>query len=483
MSQPASPQPHHDSILWAFPFTQLEWELTPAAVQDYLKNQNQQIAQLQSQMAQFQSQIEQLQHQVETLQERLAKTSQTSSKPPSSDAPFTKPKRQRKTSSGRRGGQKGHRGRGPTLLSPTEVHLIEPSPCRCGHGNLVSLTPYYTHQVIELPPIEMEVHHFILQQGQCQGCGRQLKAQVPSDSQAGYGPRFSALIAELAGMHRTSWRLIQDFSHAVFNIPISLGAVQKIIQRVSHAIVPHYEAIATLAHQAPVGYIDETPWYCQNALQWLWVMATDTVAYYRIDPHRSKEAFWALIDEWQGILVSDGYGVYQDWVNQRQTCLAHLIRTARGLSQRRDPDIATCGNTALRELQRLCHMAHEPPTGGQWQAWYARFCRLLDRYQERADDAGRLVRRLAREMTSLWVFLLEQGVDSTNNLAERGLRFGVMWRKTSHGTDSEQGNRWVERSLSLRQTCRQLGQSTFGVLVDAVTSLFQGRQPDLTWLY
>ena len=147
-------------------------------------------------------------------------------------------------------------------------------------------------------------------------------------------------------------------------------------------------------------------------------MATDTVPYYRIDPHRSQEAFFALIDEWKGLLGSDGYGVYQDWVTQRQTCLAHLIRTARELSQRRDPDIAACGTSALRELQRLCHMAHEPPTGGQWQAWYARFCRLLERYQERSDDAGRLVRRLVREMTSLWGFLRVPGVDPTNNLAE-----------------------------------------------------------------
>jgi transposase len=483
MSQPTSPQPHHDSTLWALPFTQLEWELTPPAVRDYTKHQHRQIAQLQTQMAQFQSQIEQLQHQVETLQGRVAQTSQTSSKPPSSDSPFNKPKRQRKTSTSKRGGQKGHRGNGPTILSPTEVHLIEPGPCPCGAGNVISLSPYHTHQVIELPPIEMEIHHFVLQQGHCQGCGRQRKAQVPSPYQAGYGPRLSALIGELAGVHRTSWRLIQDFCHSVCNIPISLGAVQKVINRVSQAIVPHYEAIATLAHQAPVGYIDETPWYCQNALQWLWIMATDTVTYYRIDPHRSTEAFVALIDDWQGVLVSDGYGVYQDWVNQRQTCLAHLIRTARGLSQRRDPAIAACGNVALRELQRLCHMAHEPPTGGQWQAWYARFCRLLDRYQERADDAGRLARRLVREMTSLWVFLREHIVEPTNNRAERGLRFGVMWRKTSHGTDSEQGNRWVERSLSLRHTCRQMGQSTFGILVDAVTSLFQGHQPDLAWLY
>jgi transposase len=371
-------------------------------------------------MGQCQSQIAQRQHQVETRQGRVAKTSQTSSKPPSSDAPFDKPKRRRTTSTSKRGGQKGHHGNGPTFLSPTEVHLLEPGPCPCGHGTVISLSPYYTPQVIEWPPIEMDIHHFVLQQGHCQGGGRQLKAQVPSPYQSGYGPRFSALIGALAGMHRTSWRLVQDFCHSVCNIPISLGAVQKVINRVSQAIVPHYEAIATRAHQAPVGSIDETPWYCQNALQWLWIMATDKVAYYRIDPHRSQDAFLALIDAWQGVLGSDGYGVSQDGVHQRQTCLAPLIRTARGLSQRRDPAIAACGNAALRELQRLCPMAHEPPTGGQWQAWYARFCRLLGRSQERADDAGRLVRRLAREMASLWVFLREHGVDPTNNLAERG---------------------------------------------------------------
>jgi len=88
-----------------------------------------------------------------------------------------------------------------------------------------------------------------------------------------------------------------------------------------------------------------------------------------------------------------------------------------------------------------------------------------------------------REMAALWVFLCEPGVEPTNNRAERSLRFAVMWRKGSRGTASDQGNRWVERTLSLRQTCRPLGQSTFGVLVDAVTRFFQGRQPDLAWLY
>jgi transposase len=128
-------------------------------------------------------------------------------------------------------------------------------------------------------------------------------------------------------------------------------------------------------------------------------------------------------------------------------------------------------------------MAKAPPTGGEWRAWYVRLCHLSHRYHERADDAGRFTRRLQRERACLWVFLHKHGVEPTNNRAERALRFAVMWRKCSIGTESDKGNRWVERTLSLRQTCRQLGQSIFGVLVDADTSSFQGRQPDLVWLY
>ena len=436
---------------------------------------------LQTQLGALQQQHHQLQHQVDTLQGRLDKTSKTSSKPPSSDSPFTKP--MRRPSSGKRGARKGHPGAGATLLAPTDVQYVYPAPCACGHGDLGTPTLYHTHQVIELPPMALDITHFLLHQARCGGCGALRKADIPSAQTTGYGPRLTALIGELGGMHRTSRRLVQDFCHSVLHLPMSLGAIQKVIDRASQAIGPHYEAIAALAHQAPVGYIDETPWYRQHTLQWLWTMTTETVALYLIHPHRSKEAFFALIDDWQGILVSDGYGVYQDWVNRRQTCLAHLIRTARGLSEKRQAELAACGAWALKELQRLCAMAKAPPTGGEWRAWYARLCTLIDRYHARQDDAGRLARRLQREVASLWVFLGEHGVDATNNRAERALRFGVLWRKGSHGSASDKGNRWVERTLSLRQTCRQLGQSTFGVLVDAVTSLFCGRQPDLSWLH
>jgi transposase len=436
---------------------------------------------LHTQLLTLPQQPQQLQHQVDTLPGRRHTTSKTSRKPPSSDSPFHKPTR--RISSGTRGAHKGHPGSGPTLLPPTDVHHLSPKPCTCGQGALDAPTLYHTHQGIELPPIEMEIRHFLLHQAGCVGGGAVLKADVPSDQTTGYGPRLTALLSELGGMHRHSRRLVQDFCQSGLHIPISLGAVQKVIDRASQAILPHDEAIATLARQATVGYSDETPWYGRNTWQWLWTMATDTVSLSLMHPHRSKEAFVALIDEWQGILVSDGYGVSQHWVNRRHTCLAHLLRPARGLAEKGDPALAACGAWALAELQRLCHMAKAPPSGGEWNAWYARFCTLINRSHERKDAAGRWVRRLQRDMASLWVLLCEHGVATTNNRAERALRCAVLWRKGSHGTASDKGNRWVERSVSLRQTCRQLGQSTFRVLVDAVTSLFGGHQPDLSWLY
>ena len=86
-------------------------------------------------------------------------------------------------------------------------------------------------------------------------------------------------------------------------------------------------------------------------------MVNTTVALFKVQASRNTAAFEALIERWAGILVSDGYGVYCQWVHGRQTCLAHLIRRARGLSERQDPELAGFGRRVLTELQRLVHWA------------------------------------------------------------------------------------------------------------------------------
>jgi transposase len=268
----------------------------------------------------------------------------------------------------------------------------------------------------------------------------------------------------------------------VFGIPLSKGAIQKIVDRVSEAIGPHYSAIGDVARTSLVNYIDETSWFVHGDRHWLWVMANPGVAYFQIHRHRSKAAFAQLIADWQGLLVSDGYSVYQSWKGLRQSCLAHLLRTAKGLAESVEAGIARCGGRLHAELQRLCHMGTERPTVGQWRAWYARFHHLLAQHATREDKAGTFARRLARDGEALWAFLDVPGVEGTNNMAERAHRFGVLWRKRSQGTCSEKGNRWVERVLSVRHTCRIRGRPTFPLLVEAVSCLFNGETPDLSWI-
>jgi transposase len=246
--------------------------------------------------------------------------------------------------------------------------------------------------------------------------------------------------------------------------------------------MPYDDAMGTVARTASVNSMDETAWLTQGDRHWRWVRAHPLVAYCQIHPSRSKAAFSQLIADWLGILVSDGSSVYQHWQGLRQSGFAHLIRTAQGRAEHLDAGIARCGGRMHTELQRLCPMGTERPTVGQWRAWYARFRALLTRHTPREDKAGTCARRLQREGEALGVFLDIQGVEATHNLAERAHRFGGLWRKRSQGTCSEQGNRWVERVLSRRHTCRMRGRPTFSLLVDAVSCLCNGETPDLRWI-
>ena len=267
----------------------------------------------------------------------------------------------------------------------------------------------------------------------CRACHRLRLIQCPHE--------------ELAGTYGNGRRIVQTFCTLVLRVPISLGAIQKVLDRVTRAIDPYYAVIARQARQAAVNYIDETPWYCLNALEWLWVMASERVAFYMIHPRRSKEAFAALIDDWEGILVSDGYGVYQRWVEARQTCVAHL--TGLPAAWRTASLNAAAVGPGHWQMQRLCPYGH----GTCWERWRAccsAHAWLISIMIVRTMRASWCA--ACSGMDSLWVFLAHHGVEPTNNRAERALPLGSM-AGALVGTASEKGNRWVERILSLKETC------------------------------
>ena len=359
----------------------------------------------------------QLEKRLDELEDRLNRNSLNSNKPPSTDPPFSKPSKGngsgKKKKKRKKGGQKGHKGHRQELLEASRVVDLKPEACPCGNHHLPDhqMEPFYTHQVIELPKIQMDVSHFVLHRTNCPECGRTVKAALPKSSRSGYGPRLSALIAEMSGTMGASRETVQNFCRSVLGIHISIGAVQNVIDRAAAAIEPIYDEISRLARQAPVNHVDETSFFQEGRLQWLWTMINHKTAFFMIHAHRSKEAFLDLVQTWRGTLVSDDYGVYRKWAEKRQSCLAHLIRHAKGLSEKKEKKIATFGQSVLAELRLLCHWAKAPPSLDEELAFYHRFVHLLLDHHKHRDDTGKFSRRMLRELESLWLFLDENEVE------------------------------------------------------------------------
>ena len=325
--------------------TEQDLQNTPPAILNLVSYLLRENRELKKQVEDLTQQVAKQSKQIEELTSRLNLNSSNSSRPPSSDSPYQSKEAGKEHK--KPGAKKGHKGHRQAMLDPTETKIIQPEICSCGNKAFNNLTDYYTHQVIELPEIKMDVIHFVLYKGICSCCGKTNKGLIPQEHRTGYGPRLCALIAEMAGTQADSRSTIQTFCYSVLGFTISRGTIQKIIDRVSQAIEPSYKMIATQVRQGAVNHVDETSWHKNGALMWLWVMANKKSALFMIHSRRSREAFQELICDWKGILVSDGYGVYCKWVGLRQTCLSHLIRDAKRLSQSQDIDIMMFGRWIL----------------------------------------------------------------------------------------------------------------------------------------
>jgi transposase len=188
----------------------------------------------------YASELGQLHDRVETLEARLHQNSTTSHRPPSSDNPYKKSRQRTTTTTSRKaGGKPSHLGHRQVLLAPTTVQELRPARCTCGNTTFVLTTPYHTPQVLELPPITIDVTHWVLPQGWCRECGHWSKAHVPPAQATGYGPWCSALRDEVAGSYGNGRRMGQTFCASVLHVPSSLGAIQKVLDRVAQAIAPH----------------------------------------------------------------------------------------------------------------------------------------------------------------------------------------------------------------------------------------------------
>jgi transposase len=468
---------------------------------DRLRRENEE---LRRQLAEKQRELAEKQRQIEDLQRQLAarhRNSTNSSKPPSSDGLAGRPRVRGGQHKSKRkpGGQRGHLGYHRPLVPSQQVSTIEvvlPQQC-CHCGSSLPQQPEAAatpgeprrHQVTEIPPIQAHVTEYQLPRVVCGHCGAATRAALPEAIRGQFGPQLTALIAYWTVVCRLPRRLVETMLADVLGITISLGSTQKAWEEVSQAVA---ETVRDLQKQLPeqaVLNVDETGWRSNGEKRWMWALVAQPFVFYVVSATRGAEVLVALLGAvFRGILCCDRWVVYFTYHEGRmQLCWAHLKRNILGLAE----------DAHNRSAQKFCRDALAI-VGRLFRLWYRFRGQLRDRRgnpqpldrkhlivqsiplqkklfalaQAHLEDSDREVRNLATAMFvhchHLFTFLEEEGVEPTNNVAERSLRIAVQWRKISFGNRSRNGEIAVARLLTVTQTCKRQQRHVLGYLTDAV---------------
>jgi transposase len=433
---------------------------------------------------------------IRELEARLGQTSANSSRPPSSDPPQA-PARPKAPPSGRkRGGQPGHRGTYRALLpveQVDEIVAVVPEHCRqCQQPfpESASRRPgrVWRHQVVEILPLAVRVTEYQMTVRRCPHCGKRTRAALPAGvSRRPFGLRLTAVIALLSGRYRLSRREVRQLLHDLWAVKLSLGAVVRQEQAQSAALAPVVEEARAAVQQAAAVNLDETGWRQEQQRAWLWTAVTAALTVFRIDRRRGRAVVEALLGaDYAGVVGSDRWSAYRRFpAEQRALCWAHLKRDFQALVDR-GSEAEPIGRWGLAEIKRLFALWHRfgasefdrPELRRRLIPLQARLGRLLRRGQENPDrKTAALCRDLTKWWPALWTFARVDGVEPTNNGAERALRPAVLWRKGSFGSDSEAGTRFAERLLTVVASCRQQGRPLVDFLVAAVEAALRGSSP------
>jgi transposase len=431
------------------------------------------------------------------LEARLNQNSRNSSRPPSSDPPSTTPRPPKPPTGRKPGGQPGHMGFQRELVPQEKVKRVtDVKPPRCGkckRGLRGTDPDPLRHQVTELPPTQAETDEWRLHALRCT-CGHVTRAELPEGVPSGaFGPRLQAALAYLTGVARMTKRPIQEVMEDLFGVPISLGSVVAQQQAVSEAVAPAVEEARIFAQEQSRGNADETGWKegpkedgeRGRKKAWLWVLVTRWVTVFVVHAKRGLEGAKALMADFGGYLGSDRWAAYNEWeLRKRQICWAHLLRDFVGFSERRGS--AEIGTLLLVQtlkmfelwkrvrdgtLARSSFRTYLSPIRGEIEALLRKGTRCRD-----AKTRG-MCEMILKLRPALWTFARVEGVEPTNNVAERAIRHAVIYRKGCFGTQSERGSRFVERMLTVVATLRQQKRNVMDYLTEACKRAIVGRRP------
>jgi transposase len=321
----------------------------------------------------------------------------------------------------------------------------------------------------------------------CRHCRARTSGRLPEQiAGSPFGPRLRAAVVTLTARHRVSRRGIVELARDLFGVTISTGTADAICQRASEALAgPHCQLQDSVLDQGSV-HVDETGWRTSGEGRALWTATTADAAFFQIAERCNREQFNALIGtSYAGIVVSDRWNGYAHLdPARRQVCWSHLQRDFRrhadGLAEQK-----TFGEKGVPLTNQVFAAwrayQHEHHDRDQLQAELTPVQTELRALLEHASPKSRRTRwhrqfanNLLKVWPALWTFTTIDGLEPTNNPAERALRSPVIHRKLSLGTQSGHGERFAERALSAAVTCRLQHRSLFTYLSDLITAHNRG---------
>jgi hypothetical protein len=342
------------------------------------------------------------------------------------------------------------------------------------------------HQVTELPPLRATITEHRLHTLRCAACGETTRAVLPPTVPGGvFGPRLQATVAVLSGRYHLSRRAVAEVCTDVLGAPLCVGSVDGLCQATAQALATPVAELQAAAQAAPAVHADETSWREAGQRRWLWVVVAPLLTIFAVASSRGSGVIKGLVGEsFGGYLISDRWSAYT-WLPpaRRQVCWAHLKRdfqalvdaggTARGIGEE--------GLALLARVFDAWYSGRDEPTprphlAAQVAPLQAEFQALLERGQHSGHyKAIGLCESLLKLWPALWTFLTVAGVEPTNNRAEQAIRPAVLWRKNSFGTQSEAGNTFVARLLSVAATCQQQQRSLLAYLTDVCCAAQHGQ--------
>lgn len=418
----------------------------------------------------------------------LRKTPQNSSLPPSTQHPHAKPVKAKPLANKKRGGQPGHPKHERPLIPSDEcdeVVPLKPTECRrCGTKLAGDDPEPWRHQVYELPEIQPIVTEYQRHRLSCPGCGETTCAALPAGVPTGQsGPKLIALTALLMACFRQSKRRTSLFVTSLLNIPCCPSLTVKQQAIATDALRPAYEELVAALPSQPQLHGDESPTKQAATKAWLWTFVARTFTVFALRGSRAATAITELLgDTFAGVMSCDRAKMY--WQCGRlQWCWAHLKRDFQALIDSPDRQVKRLGHDLMRPTKELFRLWARCRDGTLTRRGWKRLMQpirkeidslLLRGFGTAADG---MCRELRNHRDWLWTFLEADGVEPTNNAAERALRHAVIWRKLSFGTQSAAGSRFVETLLTTIETCRQQDRNVFQFVTQTVEAHLHGQKP------